>query len=355
MVESVAKLDQAVCWQAVCDRESDADGSFYYGVRTTGVYCRPSCSARLPKRENVEFFVSCEEAVARGYRACKKCRPTEFSKEQYLKEKIVAACRLIEGSDQHIPLAELAGQVGLSQYHFHRLFKKYLGVTPKQYSSRLQAARFQNSVQSLDSITEAIYEAGFNSSSSAYSKSSKHFGMQPKTLKKGGEGLVIHYGIGQCYLGWLVVAATEKGVCAIEFADSPEELPALLQARFPQATLMAGEGDFAALVEAVVQQIEEPGEAEHIPLDIQGTAFQLKVWEMLGGIGYGETMTYSEVAERMGKPKAARAVASAIAENKLAVLIPCHRVVGKDGRLAGYRWGIERKRQLLEKERKKDS
>lgn len=348
------ELDHAQCWQQVCERRGDADCSFYYGVRTTGIYCRPSCSSRLPKAENVEFFASCEEAEAKGYRACKKCHPTKYSKEHYLKEKIVAACRRLEGSTEQVKLAELAGEAGLSPYHFHRLFKKYLGVTPKQYAVRQRSRRFGDGVKSLPSITEAIYDAGFSSSSNAYEKSYKHLGMQPKILRKGGEGLTIRYGIGQCFLGWLIVAATDRGVCAIEFADEPGRLPSLLQDRFPKAILIDGEESFAELVATVIKFVERPRPEADIPLDIQGTAFQLKVWEILSQIRPGETLTYTEVAERMGRPRAARAVATAVAANRLAVVIPCHRVVTKSGKHTGYRWGVERKRQLLKKESEKD-
>lgn len=348
-------MDHASCWQSVLSRDSDADGSFYYGVKTTGIYCRPGCSSRLPRRENVEFFVSCEEAEANGYRACKKCHPANFSKEHYLKEKIVAACRTIEKSSEHIKLADLARKAALSPYHFHRVFKKYVGVTPKQYSMHQQSRRFGCHLKSSGSITDAIYEAGFGSSSSAYQKSGNRLGMQPKILRKGGEGLTIRYGIGKCSLGWIIVAATTKGVCAIELADDPEGLPALVQDRFPKAKLAEAERDFDEFLGAVVRFVEAPQEKSEIPLDIQGTAFQLRVWDILSRIRPGETLTYSEVAERVGKPQAVRAVASAIAANRLAVVIPCHRVVGKDGRLAGYRWGIERKQQLLELESKKES
>ncbi|WP_217907714.1 bifunctional DNA-binding transcriptional regulator/O6-methylguanine-DNA methyltransferase Ada [Desulfosediminicola ganghwensis] len=348
-------LDQSLCWHAVLSRTDNGDGSFYYGVKTTGIYCRPGCSSRLPKRENVEFFPSCEEAEAKGYRACKKCRPTELGKEHYLKEKIVTACRIIESSSEHIKLADLAAEVGLSPYHFHRLFKKYLGVTPKQYSMYRQSVRFGDHVKSSGSVTEAIYEAGFGSNSVAYQKRNRKLGMKPKILKKGGEGLTIRYGISSCYLGAIIVATTGRGVCAIEFADDPEDLPTLVQARFPKAKLMEGGGDFVELLEMVVRSIEVPQQAHNIPLEIQGTAFQLQVWEVVGSINCGQTLTYTEVAERMGKPQAARAVASAIAANSLAVVIPCHRVVGKDGRLAGYRWGIERKQQLLAKERTEET
>lgn len=349
----VKDLDQERCWQAVCNRDRAADGSFYYGVRTTGIYCRPGCSARLPKRENVEFFMSCVEAEARGYRACKKCRPAGSSREHHLKEKIVVACRRIDQSCEHIRLADLAEEVGLSPYHFHRLFKKYVGVTPKRYSMQRRSERFSDQVKSADSITDAIYAAGFNSSSAAYQKSRNHLGMQPKILRKGADGVTIRYGVARCHLGWIIVAATERGICAIEIDDDQKRLPAMVQKRFPKAKLIEGESGFDELVEAVLHYMDGPQKnAFDLPLDIQGTAFQLQVWEVLSRIEPGETLTYTEVAERLGKPRAVRAVASAIAANSLAIVIPCHRVVAKDGGMAGYRWGVERKQQLLALESK---
>lgn len=334
-------------WKAVVSNDSSADGAFYYAVKTTGVYCRPSCTCRLPNRANTEYFATCAEAEAAGYRACKKCRPTETSKVEGIEQKIIHACRIIEASEESLTLDRLAMLVHLSPYHFHRLFKKIVGVTPKQYAARHQSLRFQKNLKTSPSITDAIYSAGYGSSGSAYDKKRDQLAMKPTVYRKGAAGVLITYGIAPCFLGWIIVAATDRGICAIEFGDNADMLPELIQARFPNAQFNRDDVEFKALVNDVVDFIESPEDRFQLPLDIQGTAFQQQVWEVLREIKPGETMSYTDVAARIGKPNAVRAVASACASNKLAVAIPCHRVVSKSGKTGGYRWGKERKKRLL--------
>jgi len=337
-------------WNAVSENNSDADGAFYYAVITTGIYCRPSCKSKLPNYNNVEFFTTCEDAEAAGYRACKRCKPTAMSKAEETEQKIIHACRIIEESETSIKLDELATQVHLSPYHFHRLFKKIVGITPKQYASRHQSQRFQTNLKTSPSITDAIYSSGYGSSGSAYDKQRDQLAMKPRIYRKGAAGVNITYGIAHCFLGWIIVAATDRGICAIEFGDDSDTLPEQIQARFPNAQLNKAELDFQTLIKEVVDFIESPSDTFQIPLDIQGTAFQQQVWEVLRQIKPGETMSYTEVAQRMSKPNSVRAVASACASNKLAVVIPCHRVISKAGKAGRYRWGTDRKKRLLESE-----
>ena len=341
-------------WKAVVDNNSNADGTFYYAVITTGVYCRPSCTSRLPNRANVEYFTTYNDAEKAGYRACKRCNPTSDSKVLEIEKKIIHACRIIEESETHLKLDELAARVKLSPYHFHRVFKKIVGVTPKQYASRNQSQRFQKSLKTSPSITDAIYSAGFGSSGSAYDKTHDQIAMRPKDYRKGGIGITITYGLAHCFLGWVIVAATDRGICAIEFGDDPDTLPDQVQTRFPNARLKKADVGFASLIKEVVDFIKAPEEQFQLPLDIQGTAFQQRVWNVLRQIKPGKTLSYSDVANRIGNPNAVRAVASACASNKLAVVIPCHRVISKDGKVSGYRWGTERKKMLLESEKERN-
>jgi len=340
-------------WKAVSENNSNADGAFYYAVITTGIYCRPSCRSRLPNRSNVEYFTTFDDAEAAGYRACKRCRPAATSNVEKTEQKIIHACRIIEGSETPIKLEELATQINLSPYHFHRLFKKIVGVTPKQYASRRQSQRFQKNLKTCPSITDAIYSTGYGSSGSAYDKNRDQLAMKPKDYRKGAEGLSITYGITQCFLGWVIVAATDRGICAIEFGDSSDTLPEQVQARFPNAQLRTAGIGFKTLIKEVVDFIESPKDTFQIPLDIQGTAFQQQVWEVLREIKPGQTMSYTDVAKRIDNPNAVRAVASACASNKLAVVIPCHRVISKTGKTGGYRWGTERKERLLDSEQER--
>ena len=341
-------------WRAVARRDRGADGAFFYSVRTTGVYCRPSCGARLPRRENVRFHASCEEAERAGFRPCKRCRPDEAAPALRRAAAVAQACRLIETADESPDLDRLAKSAGMSRFHFHRIFKSITGVTPKAYAAAHRAQRVREELQRSGTVTEAIYSAGFNSSGRFYATSSQALGMSPRTFRSGGGGESIRFAVGECSLGSILVAATDKGVCAVQLGDDPEALVEELQDRFPKAGLKGASPDFERWVAQVIGLIETPAGGFDLPLDVRGTAFQQRVWEALRTIPPGSTATYSEIARRIGAPKAVRAVAGACAANAIAVAIPCHRVVRTDGSPSGYRWGIERKQALLELESKRD-
>ena len=337
-------------WQAVIGRNPQADGVFVYAVKTTGVYCRPSCPSRTAKRENVEFFDSNEQAVAAGYRACKRCRPESLSQEMRHQALAIQACRAIEQSASPLPLAELAQQAGLSPHHFHRIFKAATGLTPKTYYKSVRAGRVVAALQSAPSVTEAIYAAGFNSAGRFYEESGALLGMAPTTYRKGASGEQIRYAVAPCALGQVLVAATRMGVCAIEFGEASSVLVARLRERFPKASFEPADDEFRDWVARVLDYLAQPQGVLDLPLDVQGTVFQRRVWQALRDIPVGQTASYAEVARRIGQPKAHRAVAHACANNQVAVAIPCHRVVRSDGNLAGYRWGVERKAALLRRE-----
>jgi AraC family transcriptional regulator of adaptative response/methylated-DNA-[protein]-cysteine methyltransferase len=337
-------------WAAVVARDREADGQFFFSVRTTGVYCRPSCGARQPRRENVAFHLTPGEAEAAGFRPCKRCRPTEASQAERHAEIVAEACRTIEAAETPPQLDALAAAAGLSPYHFHRIFKAVAGVTPKAYADAHRGRRVREELARSGTVTEAIYDAGFNSGGRFYEQSAQVLGMTPTRFRKGGERTTIRFAIGQCALGAILVAATDQGVCAILLGDDPDALARDLQDRVPRAELIGADADFEALVAKVVGFVEQPGLGLDLPLDIRGTAFQQRVWAALRQVGPGTTASYAEIAEAIGAPKAVRAVAQACAANSLAVAIPCHRVVRSDGALSGYAWGVERKRALLDRE-----
>jgi AraC family transcriptional regulator of adaptative response/methylated-DNA-[protein]-cysteine methyltransferase len=337
-------------WEAVVQRDRTADGAFYYAVRTTGVYCRPSCAARLARREHVHFHVTCAEAEQAGFRPCKRCRPHEPALAAQHAAAVAEACRMIEAAEDMPNLEALAVAAGMSRFHFHRVFKTRTGVTPKAYAAAHRAQRVRDELSRTDTVTEAIYSAGFNSNGRFYATSSEVLGMTPTNFRSGGHGTSIRFAVGECSLGSILVAATDKGVCAILLGDDPEALVRDLQDRFPQAHLIGGDADFEQLVARVVGFVEAPALGLDLPLDVQGTAFQQRVWQALRAIPSGTTASYTDIAARIGAPQAVRAVAQACASNAIAVAIPCHRVVRQDGALAGYRWGVERKRALLERE-----
>lgn len=341
-------------WQAVVARDPAADGAFFYSVRTTGVYCRPGCPARLALRKNVCFYTTCREAEAAGFRPCKRCRPTEAHLAGRRAEIVARACRLIEEADEVPNLDELASSVGMSSYHFHRIFKACTGLTPKGYAAAHRAKRVRDELVQGSSVTRAIYGAGFNSNGRFYEASTGVLGMTPTTFRAGGDGTAIRFAIGECWLGPILVATSDKGVCAILLGDDPDVLARDLQDLFPKAQLIGGDAEFEQLVAQVVGFLESPSIGLDLPLDIRGTAFQQRVWEALREIPAGSTASYAEVAERIGAPKSVRAVARACAANTLAVAIPCHRVVRTDGSLSGYRWGVERKGELLRREHEAD-
>lgn len=337
-------------WAAVTRRDPAADGVFIYSVRTTGVYCRPICPARLPRRENVAFHASCDAAEKAGFRPCKRCRPNERPLAAAHAAAITKACRYIETAQEMPGLDTLAEVAGMSRFHFHRIFKSVTGITPKAYADAHRARRVREALPRSATVTEAIYDGGFNASGRFYDQSVRILGMQPARFRRGGVGETIRFAVGECSLGSILVAATEQGVCAILLGDDPEPLARDLQDRFPKAGLIGGDAVFEKQVARVIGFVEAPHLGLDLPLDIRGSAFQQRVWQALLQIPAGATTSYSAVAARLGAPKSVRAVASAIAANPLAVAIPCHRVVRHDGALSGYRWGVERKRALLERE-----
>ena len=337
-------------WAAVCARDVAADGTFFYSVRSTGVYCRPSCAARKALPENVQFHSTAADAERAGFRPCKRCRPDRPSTDPSHAALIAELCRLIEQSDEPPTLDALARRAGFSPYHLHRVFKAALGVTPRQYSAANRRRRVHRELARAGTVTAAIFDAGYNSSGRFYEESAAVLGMTPGRYRAGGAETTIRFAVGECSLGSILVAASARGVCAIALGDDPAALVRDLQDRFPQAELVGSEPDFERLVARVVGMVESPGAAAELPLDVRGTAFQQRVWQALREVPAGKTVSYTQIARRIGAPCSVRAVASAIASNPLAVAIPCHRIVRLDGALAGYRWGIERKRALLDRE-----
>lgn len=338
-------------WTAVAKRDRAADGRFFYSVRTTGVYCRPSCGARLARRDNVAFHATTADAERAGFRPCKRCKPDRPSLVEQYAAMVAKACRTIEHSEEAPQLDALAQAAGLSRYHFHRIFKAITGVTPKAYATAHRGERVREQLMSSNSITQAIYDGGFNSNGRFYAQSGHLLGMSPTDFREHGVNREIRFAVGQCSLGAILVAATDQGVCAILLGDDPDELVRDLQDRFDRAQLIGGDAQFEKLVAKVVGFVEAPAIGLDLPLDVRGTAFQQRVWQALREIPAGSTVSYAAMAQRIGSPRAVRAVAQACAANAIAVAIPCHRVVRNDGHLSGYRWGVERKRKLLEREK----
>ena len=339
-------------WQAVCARDPRLDGAFYFSVATTGVYCRPSCPARRPKRENVTFHATRSEAEAAGFRPCKRCKPDRPPLHELNREKVAQACRLIETAEVIPSLKQLADAAGISAYHFHRIFKSVTGVTPKAYATAHRQKRLSERLRSSRTVTEAIFASGFNSSAPFYTNAKEALGMTPSEFRAGAPNIAMRFAVGRCSLGALLVAASDKGVTAIFLGDDPAALVHDLEARFPKATLVGGDRAFDDIMAKVIGLVEEPAVGLDLPLDIRGTAFQHRVWDAIRQIPAGTTATYSDIAERIGMPRAVRAVAAACAANKIAVAIPCHRVVRTDGSLSGYRWRVDRKRKLIAREAK---
>jgi AraC family transcriptional regulator, regulatory protein of adaptative response / methylated-DNA-[protein]-cysteine methyltransferase len=335
-------------WAQVVARDPDA--GFFYSVRTTGVYCRPSCAARRARPENVQFHLNCADAERAGFRPCKRCRPDQPSLREQNAAMIAKVCRRIERSEEPPSLEQLAAYAGMSRFHFHRVFKAVTGVTPNEYAAARRTKRVRATLERSETVTDAIYDAGFNANSRFYESSKAVLGMTPSTFRAGGADTDILFAIGECSLGSILVAQTEKGVCSILIGDDPAKLLQDLQDQFPKAKLLGNESGFEDLVARVVGLVEKPGSGFDLPLDIRGTAFQQRVWKALQQIPLGSTATYTDIARQIGTPKAVRAVAQACGANSLAVAIPCHRVIRNDGALSGYRWGVERKRVLLERE-----
>lgn len=340
----------AARWAAVSARDPAADDRFCYAVITTGVYCRPSCPSRAARRENVRFFENGGEAEAAGFRPCKRCRPNRPAAADADATVVAAACRFIETAETTPGLDDIAAHVGFSPSHFHRLFKRLTGLTPRQYAAAHREQRLRQELRGGASVTRAIFEAGYGSSGRFYEQADAVLGMTPGDFRAGGTNTAIRFAVGQSSLGAILVAASDRGICAIYLGDDPEALTHELQDRFPRAELVGGDRDFEQLVARVVGLVESPDTGADLPLDIRGTAFQQRVWEALRAIPPGDTASYTEIAARIGRPKSVRAVAGACAANQLAVAIPCHRVVRSDGNLSGYRWGVDRKRQLLARE-----
>lgn len=350
-MQDVKDVIEEQYWQAVVGKDSSANGTFYVAVRSTGVYCKPSCPSRRPKRENVSFYASPEAAEQAGYRACKRCRPREMAQVDPQVEIAQRVCRYIE---QHlegaISLADLSEQFNISPFHLQRIFKRVMGISPRQYAEAYRLDQLKTQLKERESVTEALYEVGYSSSSRLYEGTP--LGMTPNTYQRGGAGMHINYAIVASPLGRLLVAATEKGVCSVCIGDEDTLLEKAFQKEYPLANINH-DVDGTPLhnwVETLVRHLN--GQQPHLdlPLDVQATAFQRRVWRALQAIPYGETRSYSQVAQTIGQPSAARAVANACATNPVAIAVPCHRVVRENGNMGGYRWGEARKQQLLEKE-----
>lgn len=344
-------LDAETCWRAVENRDAGTDRSFFYGVRTTGVYCRPGCASRRPLRANTVFFETAAAAQAAGFRPCKRCRPTDGSAAARHVAAIEKACSLLRDSDEMPSLAELANAAGISRFHFHRVFKQITGTTPRDYARTHRLGQFGQRLAAGQPVAEAIYASGFGSSSRAYEDAPAALGMTPGARRRGGDGETIRFVTVSTPLGWALVAATERGICMTALGDDRDQLASALRQRFPAAEVIAEDREFGQWADRIVRFITAPERNLDLPLDIRGTAFQARVWRALQKIPLGKTMSYAEIASALGQPKAVRAVAQACAANKLALIVPCHRVIRSDGDLGGYRWGVERKRALLARER----
>jgi AraC family transcriptional regulator of adaptative response/methylated-DNA-[protein]-cysteine methyltransferase len=344
---SVQSHDDHVRWRAVLARDEAADGSFVYAVRSTGVYCRPSCASRRPRRDRVEFFATALDAERSGYRACLRCRPRVARAADPWIEKVRRACVYLANVDGHMPLARLASKLGGSPYHFQRNFKRVVGVTPREYADACRLQRMKRGLRSGSRVTAAMMDAGYGSSSRFYERAAPKLAMPPSLYRRGGTGMEISFAVVDCPLGRLLVAATSHGVCAVSMGSSDDELVRALKREYPAAVLRHGGTDLSRWAREIVGHLEGRRPRLELPLDVQATAFQWQVWTALAAIPYGETRTYKEVAASIGKPSAVRAVAHACATNPVAVAVPCHRVVRTGGGMGGYRWGIARKKALL--------
>lgn len=343
-------------WRAVMRRDRRADGAFVFAVKTTGVYCRPSCASRRALRANVEFYATPADAEGAGFRACKRCRPdiTMTAQRDDHAAAVVAACRQLAQSDAEPDLASLAAAAGMSPSHFHRVFKLQTGLTPKAYALAHRAGKMRDALsRKRGNLTTAIYDAGFNSSGRFYTDAPLSLGMSPAAFRAGGAGETIRFAVSNSTLGSILVAASQRGVCAIALGDDPDELVSYLKHRFPAAESLRGDAAFERLVKTVIRFVDRPELGLNLPLDVRGTAFQHRVWRKLREIPSGETRTYAQLAADLDTPRAVRAVARACGANPVAVAIPCHRVIGSNGSLTGYRWGVERKAKLLKREQRR--
>ncbi|HYH86649.1 MAG TPA: bifunctional DNA-binding transcriptional regulator/O6-methylguanine-DNA methyltransferase Ada [Pyrinomonadaceae bacterium] len=353
LIDELRTMDEETRWRAVECRDASLNGIVFYGVRSTGIYCKPSCPSRRPRREQVVFFDSLAEAEASSFRPCKRCSPRVTDARDAQVVLVEKACRLIEAAAQEMPsLAELGAALGVSGYHLQRTFKKIVGVSPRQYAVAHRINQFKSGIKKGDAVIEAMYDAGYGSSSRLYEQADAELGMTPASYSRGGAGTQINYTVAACDLGRVLVAATARGLCAVRLGDSEEELEAVLRAEFSEAEIGKDEAALAGYVETILRHLDGQQTALDLPLDVRATAFQRRVWEELRRIPYGSTRSYGEVAEAIGQPTATRAVARACATNPVAIVTPCHRVVRGDGSLSGYRWGVERKRKLLSEERR---
>jgi AraC family transcriptional regulator, regulatory protein of adaptative response / methylated-DNA-[protein]-cysteine methyltransferase len=335
-------------WTLVLAHDAKADGRFVYAVKSTGIFCRPSCPSRRPKRENIEFFDSPAQAQQAGYRPCRRCTPLERNPQM---QKVEAACRYIDQNlDITLSLTAISRHVAISPFHFQRLFKRILGISPREYQQARRAGKFRQALLGEGSVTEAIYEAGYSSSSRAYESIPAQLGMTPSAFRKGGEGIEIRCTVISTELGKLLVATTPRGVCAVRFGESEAALLRELKRDFEAAEIRRDDAGLESVASQIQQLLEGPTAPLNIPLDLRGTAFQQMVWKELQRIPSGQTRSYTDLAKTIGRPKAVRAVANACGSNPVAVVVPCHRVVQKNGSLAGYRWGVKRKKLLLDRE-----
>ena len=346
----VSGMNDEIFWQAVKDNDKRFDGVFFTCVTSTKIFCKPSCTARLPKRKNVFFVDSEQKAEDKGFRACLRCKPKEIDAVDKQVNDVVKVCEMIE-MEEDISLQSLSKAIGLSSAHLQRTFKKIIGVSPKKYGETRRMEKFKDQIKKGSEVTEAMYDAGFGSSSRLYEKASGKLGMTPAVYKKGGKGVEIDFTISDSPLGRMLIARTSKGICGLKFGDDDAGLLSDLEKEYPHAEISRGENELRGYVERILKHLEGNMPAIDLPIDVRATAFQMKVWEELRKIPYGKTLSYSEVAEKIGNKKAVRAVASACARNQVAVVIPCHRVIGTNGKMSGYRWGIGRKKTLLEKEK----
>ena len=347
-VSNVSRLDVDTAWAAFERRDRSWDGRVIGAVKTTGIYCKPSCPARRPKREHVEFFATAEEARAAGYRSCMRCKPDEVGRDR---EAVAKAVKLIETAEEPLTLDELADGVGYAPHHFQRIFKRDLGVSPAEYARALRNRRTETALKANGRVTDAVYDAGYSGPSSFYSDAKERLGMTPSAWRNGGRGEIIRWTHFDSPLGRMLIAATSKGICRLTFDDSVNSLQRL----FPQATIVEDAGGLKELVEGALEAIESPRAAHQLPIDVAGTAFQEAVWRELRKIPVGETRSYAEIAAAIGQPTAVRAVGTANGDNHVAVLIPCHRVIRSDGTLGGYAGGLDRKRKLLSNEQQRGS
>jgi AraC family transcriptional regulator, regulatory protein of adaptative response / methylated-DNA-[protein]-cysteine methyltransferase len=339
-----------IYWNAVKNNDKRFDGIFFTGVKTTKIFCKPSCSAKLPKRENVDFYADWQVAENKGFRACLRCKPKNLEAKNPQVEMILNACKLLE-TEENITLETLGETLKINAIHLQKTFKEIIGVSPKKFAENLRLEKFKAEIKSGNDVVNSIYEAGYGSSRSLYENVYGKLGMTPKVYQKGGKGMKINYAVADCYLGKMLVARTEKGVCSVTFGDTGDFLREKLCEEFPKAEINENNGELKGFVEEILRHLSGKNKLIDLPLDLQATAFQMQVWELLRKIPFGETLSYKQVAEKLGNPKAVRAVARACAANRIAVVIPCHRVIGTNGSLSGYRWGIERKAKLIESEK----